>query len=440
MSAPDIVAAALAAHDAAMAAAGEGIFVSLCERADVERAARRVAERCAVGETLPLAGLTFAVKDNIDVAGMASTSNCPGYGRVAAASAPAVDKAVAAGAILIGKNTMDQFATGLNGTRAWEPLCRNAIDPDLIPGGSSSGSAVAVARGLVDFALGSDTGGSGRVPAAANGIVGLKPTPGLVSGRGMVYCNRTFDVIPVFAPTVADAFRVFAAIKGPDPLDPYAYTGPEEAEPLPPGAALATLAPADLEFFGDDAARAAYGANIARLEAAGFTLREIDFAPFREAGRLVFESALVAERLVDYGDFIAARPEAVVAPVRRAIEAGRAYSARDAFEALYRLAALKLEAARALAPFAALVVPTVPRLFTVREMQAEPMARNTAMGTYTYFANPLGLGAIAVPGGWCADGRPSSLCFVGRPGAEAVLRQIASDFEARVRCAAPVSR
>lgn len=418
---------ALAAHTAA--AAAEGVFVSLVPRAAVVEAAEAVEARVAAGETLPLAGLTFAVKDNVDVAGMASTSNVPGYGRVAEASAPAVEKALAAGAILIGRNTMDQFATGLNGTRAFAPLCRNAIDPDLIPGGSSSGSAVAVARGVVDFALGSDTGGSGRVPAAANGIVGLKPTPGIVSGRGMVYCNRSFDVIPVFAPTVAAAFRVFDAIRGPDPLDPFAYTGPTEAE-APDGAPLAVLAPRDLDFFGAAPAEAAYRANIERLAATGHSFGEIDFAPFREAGRLVFESALVAERLVDYGDFIEAHPDAVAEPVRRAIDAGRGYTARDAFEAIYRLAELKRVAAGMLAPYAALVVPTVPRLFTVAEMQAEPMARNTVMGTYTYFANPLGLSAIAVPGVRCANGWPSSLSFIGRPGAEAVLRHLAGDFEA----------
>ncbi|WMS44009.1 amidase family protein [Acuticoccus sp. MNP-M23] len=420
----DVAAAArAAAHEA------PGVFVALVDPADIATAAATVEARLASGAHLPLAGLPFAVKDNVDVAGMASTSNCPGFGRVAEANAPAVDRAIEAGAILIGKNTMDQFATGLNGTRAFEPLCRNAIDPAIIPGGSSSGSAVAVARGICAFALGSDTGGSGRVPAAANGIVGLKPTPGRVSGRGMVYCNRSFDVIPIFAATVADAAAVFDAIAVPDPLDPFAYEGKVDARPLAPEATLATPRTVDLDFFGDAVAEAAHHTNLATLSEAGFAVTEIDYAPFREAGKLVFDSAVVAERLIDYGDFIAANPDAVVPPVRQAIDAGRQYTARDAFQVLHRLAELKVVVRQCLEGFDGFVVPTVPRLYTVAEMQADPMARNTVMGTYTYFANPLGLCAIAIPGAARPDGLQSSLCVVALPGADLRAVAVAQRFE-----------
>jgi allophanate hydrolase len=424
----DIKAIARAALKAASAA--PDCFVSLCAAADVDRQAEQVDANLAAGAKLPLAGLTFCVKDNIDVAAMASTGNCPGFGRVADTSAPAVQRVLDAGAILIGKNTMDQFATGLNGTRSPSPICQNAVDPAIIPGGSSSGSAVAVAKGICDFAFGSDTGGSGRVPAAANGIVGLKPTPGLVSGRGMVYCNRSFDVIPIFAKTVQDARRVFEVIEGPDPSDPFAYTG--AVAKAQNHSTLRLAVPDRLDHFGDAAAKAAHQVNLDLLKETGATLVEIDFAPFAEAGQLVFGSALVAERLIDYGRFIAQNPDAVLPPVAQAINAGRAYSAQDLFEVLHRLAQLKLDCKAALGGADALVLPTIPRLFTVSEMLADPMSLNTIMGTYTYFANPLGFAAIAVPGRMRRDGLPSSVCFASHAGCDHILTDIAQRFETSV--------
>lgn len=401
-------------------------FVSVCTQKDVENQVTKVEAAVASGRNLPLVGLTFCVKDNIDVAGYASTGNCPGYGVIATETAPAVQLAMDAGAILIGKNTMDQFATGLNGTRSPEPICRNAIDPTIIPGGSSSGSAVAVAADICDFSYGSDTGGSGRVPAAANGIVGFKPTPGSISARGMIYCNRSFDVIPIFAKTIDDVALVFDVAGGPDPLDPFAFQGNMQAPSAIAGTHFAI--PTSLDHFGDKAAEAAHQENLSRLLDDGATFTEIDFKPFKEAGDLVFESALVAERLIDYGDFIKSHPDKVAGPVAQAINAGREFSARDAFEVLHRLAELKRECSAVLAKVDALVVPTIPRLFTVEEMLADPMPRNTIMGTYTYFANPLGLSAIAVPGVKRSDGLPSSLCFAGVGGADLNLLQMAKNF------------
>ena len=420
------------AYQRALDAAGDGVFVSMVPQDAVAAAAQKIMERLRAGETLPLAGTIFTAKDNIDVAGLPSSSNVPGYGSVPDASAPAVLAAEQAGAILIGKTTMDQFATGLNGTRTSGTICRNAVNPDYIPGGSSSGSAVAVARGLCDFSLGSDTGGSGRVPAAANGVVGLKPTLGLVSSRGMVYCNRSFDCIPVFAKTVEQAFAVLEIIAGYDPADPYSR---EDAGAIPltaapsPSRRLAVLRPVDLCFFGDDIAAATYRRNVQRLSDLGYTLTEIDFAPFREAGEMVFKSAMVAERLIDYGDFIDASPDAVVEPVRTAINAGRDFSARDLYKILHRLQALKRETRQAIAGCEALVVPTIPRLFTIAEMCADPMEKNNVMGTYTYFVNPLDLCAVSVPGYVGPDGLPSALSFVAKDGHDAVLRRLGTEFE-----------
>ncbi len=420
------------AYQHALDAAGDGIFVSMVPRDAVLAAVQGTERRLRDGDALPLAGTFFTAKDNIDVAGLRTGSNVPGYGLVPTESAPTVLAAEKAGAILIGKTTMDQFATGLNGTRTSGTICRNAINPEYIPGGSSSGSGVAVARGLCDFSLGSDTGGSGRVPAAANGIVGLKPSLGLVSSRDMVYCNRSFDCIPVLAKTVAQAFAVLDTIAGYDPADPYSR---EDASAIqldaPHGAVgkLAVLRAADLDFFGDANAAAAYARNVGRLSTLGHALEEIDFAPFREAGDMVFKSALVAERLLDYGDFIDASPGAVVDAVRTAINAGRAYSARDLYAVLHRLQALKRETRAALGTCAALVVPTIPRLYTIAEMCADPVAKNTVMGTYTYFVNPLDLCAVSVPGHVRPDGLPSALSFVARDGHDAVLRRLGGEFE-----------
>ena len=420
------------AYRRALDAADDGVFVSMVPQQVVSAAVRKITDRLRRGETLALAGTIFTAKDNIDVAGLPTSSNVPGYGSIPDASAPAVLAAEQAGAILIGKTTMDQFATGLNGTRTSGTICRNAINPEYIPGGSSSGSAVAVARGLCDFSLGSDTGGSGRVPAAANGVVGLKPSLGLVSSRGMVYCNRSFDCIPVFARTVEQVFAVLEIIAGYDPADPYSR---EDAGRIPltpsplPSRRLAVLRPADLSFFGDNIAAATYQRNVERLSDLGYTLVEIDFAPFREAGDMVFKSAMVAERLIDYGDFIDASPNAVVEPVRKSINAGRDFSARDLYKILHHLQALKRETRLAIADCQALVVPTIPRLYTIAEMCADPMEKNNVMGTYTYFVNPLDLCAIAVPGYPRPDGLPSSLCFVAKDGHDAVLRRLGAEFE-----------
>jgi allophanate hydrolase len=416
----------------AEAAARDGVFTALVPLEDVVGRTSELQRRTDDGENLPLLGMTFAVKDNIHVAGMATTSNCPGLSIMPEETACAVQLLEKAGAVLIGKNTMDQFATGLNGTRSPEPLCRNALNPDYIPGGSSSGSAVAVARNIVAFSLGSDTGGSGRVPAACNGIVGLKPTIGLVSSRGLLYNSRILDCVPVFARLAADAYEILELIAGYDTRDPFSRP---DADRIDVSArtlsrkALAIPKRSQLRFFGDEYSARTFEANLDRLVELGFSLTEIDFDPFEEAGRLVFQSAMVAERLCDYGDVIANRRDAIHPAVWAAIEPGLAYSAKNAFEALYELKRLQRVAFDALEGFAALVVPTIPTIFTIEEVLAEPMKRNSIMGTYTYFVNPLDLCAVSVPGVGRDDGLPSALCFVGGAGEDGTLRTLARAFE-----------
>lgn len=415
--------------------ADDGIFTALADETTTLERARALEAAARAGAHLPLLGLPFAVKDNIHVAGMETTSNCPGFSIRPQESAPCVTALEALGAVLIGRNTMDQFATGLNGTRSPEPLCRNAIDPARIPGGSSSGSAVAVARGIVAFALGSDTGGSGRVPAACNGIVGLKPTLGLVSTRGLVYNSRLFDCVPVFAHRCDEAYEILSAIAGHDPDDPFSR---EDADAIallpqePESRSLAMPRRDQLTFCGDGAAQSAFERNVSLLAAAGYRLTEIDFSSFIEAGRAVFESAMVAERLCDYGEVFADRPDQIHPAVRAAIEPGLHYSARDAFLALYEVRRLRRVARRALTGHAGLVVPTVPTIFTIAQMLEEPMARNASMGTYTYFANPLDLCAVSVPGVPRTDMLPSALCFLGLDGQDGTIRTIATAFEAAV--------
>ncbi|KQO91189.1 amidase [Methylobacterium sp. Leaf91] len=416
-------------------AAGPSVFTALADEAAALRQAEHLQDAAGDGAALPLLGLTFAVKDNIHVAGIATTSNCPALSIMPQESALCYTTLVAAGAILVGKNTMDQFATGLNGTRSPEPLCRNAVNADYIPGGSSSGSAVAVARDVVSFSLGSDTGGSGRVPAACNGIVGLKPTLGLVSTRGLLYNSRFFDCVPVFARTCDEAYEILQLIAGYDEQDPFSRPDadriilsrrPSDERPI------GIPRPDQLTFVGDVQAERAFNENIALLRTAGHELREIDISVFLEAGSTVFQSAMVAERLCDYSDVITNHRDAVHPAVLAAIEPGLTYSARDAFLAVYDLKRLQRAATVQMDEISALVVPTVPTIFTIADMLAEPMTRNSIMGTYTYFANPLDLCAISVPGRTRADGLPSALCFLGRATEDGIVRNFAESFELSV--------
>ena len=366
--------------------------------------------------SLPLYGIPFAVKDNIDVAGLATTAGCPDFAHTPAGSASVVQRLVDAGAIVLGKTNLDQFATGLVGTRSPYGICRNAFDPDYISGGSSSGSAVAVALGMASFSLGTDTAGSGRVPAAFNNLVGYKPTLGLLSTRGMLPACRTLDAISIFALTAADAQRIAGVAGGFDPADPWSRS------PSPPagrywsqrGARLAVPLKAQLEFFGNDEYARLFDAAIDRAVQSGCSVHEVDIEPLLQSARLLYEGPWVAERYLATRALIESRPEAMLAVTRSIIEGGRKASALDAFAAQYRLADLRA-AARALWDGAdALLLPTAGTHYRIDEEQAEPLRLNSNLGRYTNFVNLMDLAAVAVPAGFTSRGLPFGVTLVGR--------------------------
>lgn len=362
----------------------------------------------------PLWGVPFAVKDNIDVAGLPTTAACPAFAYMPDTTAPVVERLLRAGAILVGKTNLDQFATGLVGVRTPHPVPRNAFDPTRVPGGSSSGSAVAVAQNLCAFALGTDTAGSGRVPAGLNNLVGLKPSLGALSTRGVVPACRSLDCVSVFALSVPDARRVFDVARGFDPQDP--FSRPLEPAASTPIATVAVPRPEDLHTFGDDAAAAAWEAGVARLRGLGLAVVEAEIAPLVACARLLYDGPWVAERRVAVGAFLDAHGEAMH-PVTRAIVAGAdRYSAVDAFEGLYALKGYARVAEALFARVDALAVPTAPLFPTLADLEADPIGPNSRLGTYTNFVNLLDLAALAVPGPIRPDGLPAGTTLVAPRG------------------------
>jgi len=376
---------------------------------------------------LPLYGIPFAVKDNIDVEGMPTTAACPAFAYTAAHSATVVERLVAAGAVLIGKTNLDQFATGLVGTRSPYGVPRNPFDGRYIPGGSSSGSAVAVAAGVVSFALGTDTAGSGRVPAAFNNLVGLKPTRGVISTRGVVPACRSLDCVSIFALTAADAAAVLEVAAGVDPADPLSRPPPMKARrTFAPHFSFGIPGAGDLEFFGDHEAEALFAAAIRRLEGAGGAAVEIRFAPFRKAGKLLYEGPWVAERLHATEQLLNDDPTALLPVTRAIIERGRSYSALDTFRAHYELAALRAEADRELAQIDCLLLPTAGTIYEIAEVAADPVRLNGNLGLYTSFANLLDLAAVAIPAGFRRNGLPFGISLVARAFSEQPLLDLAA--------------
>ncbi|MBY0299039.1 MAG: allophanate hydrolase [Methylobacterium sp.] len=423
------LAAALAER---IAAADPAAFITPVSPAALREAAAALMARAPEPGSLPLWGVPFAVKDNIDVAGLPTTAACPAFAFTPETDAVAVARLRAAGALVVGKTNLDQFATGLNGTRSPYGAPRSVFDPAFISGGSSSGSAVAVAAGLAAFALGTDTAGSGRVPAAFNNLVGLKPSRGLISTTGLVPACRSLDCISVFALTVGDAVTVRGVAEGFDPADPYARRpAPRD---LPAAPRIGVLAGAEREFFGDAETERLYDAACARAERLGCTLVPFDYAPFREAASLLYDGPWVAERLAAIEAFAAANPDAIDPAVRRIVESARAYSAVDAFRGQYRLEALRRQTEATWAEVDALLLPTAPTTTTVEAMQADPIALNARLGLYTNFANLLDCAAIAVPAGFRADGLPAGVTLVGRAFADDALAPLA---DALHRDAAP---
>ncbi len=365
-----------------------------------------LAQAEAADISLPLGGVPFAVKDNIDVAGLPTTAACPAYAYTPDQTAPVVQRLLNAGAILVGKTNLDQFATGLVGVRSPYGVPLNPFDPAMVPGGSSSGSAVAVSAGLVSFALGTDTAGSGRVPAGFNNIVGLKPTKGLLSTTGLVPACRSLDCISILALTVPDGLLVLDVVEGYDPTDPYSrHAGPGPAQGLRLGVPRAP------EFFGDAAATEAYAAAQARAVRLGATLVPFDFAPFASVASLLY-GPWAAERTAAAGHMLR-QPQMLHPVIRDILEGGRAVSASALFQAQHRLAALQRETEAVWQDVDMLLLPTTPTAFSLAQVAAEPLRLNAQLGTYTNFVNLLDLAALAVPGGFYANGFPHGVTLVG---------------------------
>ena len=395
------------------------------------RAASLQADERAID--LPLYGVPFAVKDNIDAAGLPTTAACPAFAYEPQANAAVVQKLLDAGAMLIGKTNLDQFATGLVGTRSPYGAPRCVFDDAYISGGSSSGSAVSVGAGLVAFALGTDTAGSGRVPAGFNNIVGLKPTKGLLSGTGMVPACRSIDCISIFSQTAADALAVLRVVEGEDARDAYSRVAQPCSLPLEKFR-FGVLAGQDRVFCEDAEAEAIYDHAIAQAQTLGGTPVVFDYAPFREAAALLYDGPFVAERLAAIEDFFDAHADAMDPVVRGIVAGARCKSAADAFRGIYRLGALAREAARIWQSLDVMLLPTSPTIFTVAELAAEPVRRNSALGTYTNFVNLLDYAAIAVPAGFRANGLPAGVTLVGPAFSDHDLAILGSRLHAAAAC------
>ncbi len=402
-----------------------GIFLHLI---DIETA---LEEARSLGEfdpqAKPLWGIPFAIKDNIDVAGVPTTAACPAFAYMPEADSHVVARLRAAGAIPIGKTNLDQFATGLVGVRTPHPVPKNAIDPDIVPGGSSSGSAVAVAQGLVGFSLGTDTAGSGRVPAALNNIVGIKPSLGLLSATGLVPACRTLDTISIFALTAEDGHAALQAAAGFDPDDPYSRDLP--VAPLgacPEHLRVAVPDAASRKFFGDNDQAASFEAAIAQMELAGAKIEPIDLTPFYQIAEMLYDGVWVAERNTVIEPLLKTTPDRVHPVIRAIVSKADAFSATDTFRSFYRLEALRRTARAAMAGVDLMLVPTIPSFCTLAEIEADPIGPNSRLGTYTNFVNLLDLCGVAIPVSPRADGRPGNVTLLANAGADAMLATVAA--------------
>lgn len=379
--------------------------------------------------SLPLFGVPFAVKDNIDVANMVTTAACPAFAYTAARHATVVGKLLDAGALLVGKTNLDQFATGLVGTRSPYGIPRNPFNAAYLPGGSSSGSAVAVASGLVSFALGTDTAGSGRVPAGLNNIVGLKPTRGVFSAAGVVPACSSLDCVSVLALTVEDALRVGDVMAGFDVNDPFsretAATQRYALRSVPSRFRVAVPRAEQREFFGDGDSARQFDAALHELAALGADITSVDFTPLREAAALLYQGPWVAERMLVAKELLRIDAEAIHPDVRAAMQRAPQFNAGDAFAAYHALKQLRRRAHAQLAGVDCLIVPTYGRAYRIDEAQAQPAQVNSNLGYYTNFVNLLDLCAIAVPSGFLSNGVPCGVTLIGMPYTENRLAAIA---------------
>jgi allophanate hydrolase len=377
----------------------------------------------ALGE---LNGLRFAVKDNMDVAGLPTTAGCPAFAYQPVGNATVVQRLLDAGALLLGKTNLDQFACGLNGTRSPYGAVPNAFDPAYVSGGSSSGSAYVVATGQADFSLGTDTAGSGRVPAGLNNIVGIKPSKGLISAHGVVPAAQSVDCVSIFARSVGLAARVLAVAAGHDAADPYSRKLKLASQPF--GQEFRFGVPTVLEFHGDAQSEAAFRDALRRMRQLGGMPVPVDYRPLAQAAALLYDSALVAERYAAIRSFFDAHEEEVVEPVRGIIARGRAYSAADLVDAQTRLRAFGQQAAAMWDGIDVLLLPTAPTHYTIAQMREEPVLRNRNLGAYTNFVNLLDYAAIAVPSSIRPDGLPFGVTLVGPCGSDWQLADLGQRY------------
>lgn len=380
---------------------------------------------------LPLYGVPFAIKDNIDLAGVPTTAACPAFAYTPETSATLVEQLIALGAVPLGKTNLDQFATGLNGTRSPYGECRNSVHPDYPAGGSSAGSALAVALGLCSFALGTDTAGSGRVPAALNNLVGLKASKGLISTAGVVPACRTLDCVTFFTASAAEASQLLALTAKADPRDEYSRANPlwNDGSAFGRVTAFRFGVPKNPEFLGCVESPALFAATLEHLKALGGEPVEIDFAPFLEAARLLYEGPWVAERYSVAGALIEQQPDAVLPVIKAVLEKAPGTTAVDAFRAQYRLQQLKVICDGILKDLDCILTPAYPRPVTLAELHAEPVKRNSDLGYYTNFMNMLDYAAVAVPAGVMNNGLPWGVTLFGRVFTDQYLLSLADALQ-----------
>jgi allophanate hydrolase len=419
----DIVARSFArirAHD------DPAIFIALRAEADVLADARALQQ--AGDKTLPLYGIPVSIKDNIDVKGLPTTAACPAYSYRPQNDATCVAKLREAGAIVLGKTNLDQFATGLVGVRTPYGIAHNLFDAKLIPGGSSTGSALAVGAGLTPLSLGTDTAGSGRVPAGFANIVGLKPSRGIVSNAGVVPACRTLDCVSVLGLTVDDAMATLAVIASPDAGD--GSLPPPSVGPMPEGLRLGVPVPGQRLFFGDHSSKSLYEASLAQFAALGARIVEFDIEPFYAAARLLYEGPWVAERYLTTRALIASSPQSLLPVTRQVILAGAHGTAADAFAAFYQLEDLQRVRDHVFQSIDAMLLPTAPTIYSVEQVLADPIALNSRLGTYTNFVNLLDMCGLAVPASMRADGTPFGVTLLAPAGGDALLAAIGRAFHA----------
>src|SRR6202049_535288 len=405
------------------------IFIALREEAEVVAEAKVLARDGDMA--LPLYGIPVAVKDNIDVKGLPTTAACPAFGYRPGKDATSVAKLRQAGALILGKTNLDQFASGLVGVRTPYGIGRNLFDDKLIPGGSSTGSALAVAAGFMPLALGTDTAGSGRVPAAFSNIVGLKPSRRMVSCAGVGPACRTLDCVSVFALTVDDAMAMLNVIAGPDAADPYSHSRPVgTAGPMPDGVKLGVPLQGQRLFFGDTMSAKAYDEALARLTSLGAKIVEIDIEPFYEAARLLYDGPWVGERYLGAETLIASSPESLHPVTRQIILAGAHRTAAETFAAFYQLEELRRVAEHTFGSIVALVLPTAPTVYSVEQVLADPIQLNSRLGTYTNFVNLLDPCGLAVPSWSALDGARFGLTLLATAGADAALAESGRQYHA----------